>query len=50
MTLTGINFKSEQVHIARSKGSLDSTQTLLRVKGESLFNEAAALKEWLAVR
>ena len=45
-----INFKSEQVHIARLKGSLDSTQTLLRVKGSALFNETAALKAWLDVR
>ena len=50
LRLSDINFKSEQVHIARLKGSLDSTQTLLRVKGNSVFNEAAALKEWLAVR
>ena len=28
-----INFNTEQFHIARLKGSLDSTQTLLRVKG-----------------
>ena len=50
LRLIDINFKTEQIHIARLKGSLDSTQTLLRVKGNSLFNEAAALKEWLAVR
>lgn len=50
LRLTDVNFKSEQVHIARLKGSLDSTQTLLRVKGNSLFNEATALKEWLALR
>jgi integrase len=50
LRLSDINFKSEQVHIARLKGSLDSTQTLLRVKGNSLFNEAAALKDWLAIR
>ena len=50
LRVSDINFKSEQVHIVRLKGSLDSTQTLLRVKGNSVFNEAAALKEWLAVR
>jgi integrase len=50
LCISDINFKSEQIHIARLKGSLDSTQTLLRVKGNSAFNEAAALKEWLAVR
>jgi integrase len=45
-----INFKTEQIHIARLKGSLDSTQNLLKVKGNALFNEAAVLKAWLAVR
>ncbi|MGH9684461.1 MAG: tyrosine-type recombinase/integrase [Candidatus Acidiferrales bacterium] len=45
-----INFKNEQVHVARLKGSLDSTQNLLKVKGNALFNEAAALKAWLDVR
>ncbi len=50
LRLSDINFKNEQVHIARLKGSLDSTQSLLRVKGNALFNEAAALKAWLDVR
>lgn len=50
LRLSDINFKTEQVHIARLKGSLDSTQNLLKVKGNALFNEATALKEWLAVR
>jgi len=50
LRIADINFKSEQVHIARLKGSLDSTQTLLRVKGSSLFNEPAALKAWFDVR
>ena len=50
LRIADVNFKSEQVHIARLKGSLDSTQTLLRVKGSSLFNELAALKAWLDVR
>jgi len=50
LRLSDINFKTEQVHIARLKGSLDSTQSLLKVKGRSLFNEVAALKAWLEVR
>ena len=49
LRLTDINFKTEQIHIARLKGSLDSTQNLLKVKGNSLFNEAAVLKAWLDV-
>ena len=50
LRLTDINFKTEQIHIARLKGSLESTQTLLRVNGNPLFNEAAVLKDWLDVR
>src|ERR1700675_4938997 len=50
LRLSDINFKSEQIHIARLKGSLDSTQNLLKVKGNALFNETATLKEWLDVR
>src|ERR1700752_3567713 len=50
LRLTDVNFKTEQVHIPRLKGSLDSTQNLLKVKGNSLFNEAGAFQEWLAVR
>src|SRR6202163_3633749 len=50
LRLTDINFHNEQVHIARLKGSLASTQNLLKVKGNTLFDEKATLKAWLAVR
>ena len=50
LRISDINFHNEQVHIARLKGSLPSTQTLLKVKGNGLFDEKAALKAWLAVR
>lgn len=50
LRISDINFSNEQIHIARLKGSLPSTQMLLRVKGNSLFDEKAALKAWLAVR
>ncbi len=50
LKISDINFKSEQVHIARLKGSLDSVQTMLKVKGNALFNEAAVLKAWLDAR
>jgi integrase/recombinase XerD len=50
LRLSDINFHNEQIHIARLKGSLASTQTLLKVKGNSLFDEKAALKAWLAIR
>src|ERR1700752_2400130 len=43
LRISDINFHSDQIHIARLKGSLDSTQNLLKVKGNSLFNEAAVL-------
>ena len=33
LRLSDINFNNEQIHIARLKGSLDSTQNLLKVKG-----------------
>src|ERR1700676_3380403 len=44
LRLQDVNFKNEQIHIARLKGSLSSTQNLLKVKGNGLFNEAAVLK------
>src|ERR1700678_751645 len=50
LRISDIDFRNEQVHIARVKGSLASTQHLLKVKGNPLFNEASALKEWLAIR
>lgn len=50
LRLTDIDFKNQQIRIHRVKGSLDSTQGLLKVKGNPLFNEAAALKEWIAAR
>jgi Site-specific recombinase XerD len=50
LRLSDVNFANQQIHIARLKGSLPSTQTLLRVKGNALFDEKAALRAWLAVR
>jgi integrase/recombinase XerD len=50
LRVSDINFGNEQIHIARLKGSLLSTQTLLKVKGNSLFDEKAVLKAWLAAR
>jgi len=50
LRIDDINFKAGQVHIQRLKGSLDSVQMMLKVKGNSLFDEAAAFKAWLAVR
>ena len=50
LRISDINFHNEQIHIARLKGSLPSTQTLLKIKGNSLFDERAVMKAWLAVR
>jgi type 1 fimbriae regulatory protein FimB/type 1 fimbriae regulatory protein FimE len=50
LKIEDINFKSGQIHIARLKGSLDSIQSLLKVKGNPLFNEEAVFKTWLAER
>src|ERR1700676_1455504 len=50
LKVSDINFHNEQVHIARLKGSLASTQTLLKVEGNGLFDEKAVLKAWLTVR
>jgi integrase/recombinase XerD len=50
LKIEDVDFRNDQVRIRRLKGSLESTQNLLKVKGNALFNEAAAMKEWLAVR
>jgi integrase/recombinase XerD len=50
LKISDIDTKNEQIHIARLKGSLQSTQTLMKFKGNPLFNEVAALKAWLGVR
>ena len=50
LRISDVNFHNEQIHIARLKGSLASTQTLLKIKGNALFDEKAVLKAWLAVR
>jgi integrase len=50
LRMTDINLKSGQIHIARLKGSLASTQLMLKVKGNSLLNEPAALRGWLETR
>jgi integrase/recombinase XerD len=50
LRISDVDFKNDQIRIARVKGSLQSTQALLRVKGNGLFNEATALKDWLTVR
>jgi len=50
LRMSDIYFHNDQIHIARLKGSLHSTQSLLKVKGNGLFDEKAVLKDWLALR
>jgi type 1 fimbriae regulatory protein FimB len=50
LRLTDVNLKEGTVHIARVKGSLESLHQMSAVKGNAIFNEAAAFKAWLAER
>lgn len=50
LRLADLNLKQGTVHIARLKGSLDSTQNLLKLKGNPLFDEERAFRTWLAER
>lgn len=50
LTLDDIDLKNGQIRCRRKKGSLQTTQTLIRFKGAPLFDEIKALREWLAVR
>jgi type 1 fimbriae regulatory protein FimB len=50
LRLTDLNLKQGTVHVARLKGSLDSTQNLLKVKGNPLFDEEKAFRVWLGER
>src|SRR5271169_531473 len=46
LRISDLDFHNEQVHIARVKGSIQSTQAMLKMKGSPLFNEAGAFREW----
>jgi len=50
LRLSDLDFRNGRVHIARLKGSLDSVQPFMHIKGYSLFDEERAFKGWLAVR
>jgi type 1 fimbriae regulatory protein FimB len=50
LTLDDIDLKNGQIRCRRKKGSLHTTQTLVRFKGAPLFDEVKALRDWLAVR
>jgi integrase len=50
LRISDLNFKQGTVHIARLKGSLDSVQNFLKVKGNPFFDEEKAFRTWLAER
>jgi len=50
LRISDLNLKQGTIHVKRLKGSLDSLQNFMRVKGNSLFDEEKALRAWLAAR
>jgi integrase len=50
LRLSDLNFKTGQVHVARLKGSNDSIQNFMKVKGNPLFDEEKAFRTWLSER
>lgn len=50
LRISDLNMKQGTIHIHRLKGSLDSLQNFMRVKGNALFDEEKALRGWLAER
>jgi type 1 fimbriae regulatory protein FimB len=50
LRMDDINLSQGTVRINRLKGSLDTTQTFLKMKGKPLLDEERALRAWLSVR
>jgi type 1 fimbriae regulatory protein FimB len=50
LTLGDVNLRENTIHIARLKGSLQSTQPIFAHKGQPLLNEVKALRQWLRER
>ena len=50
LRVSDVNLKNGTIHVKRVKGSLDSIQSLLKVKGNSLFDEKKVLETWLDQR
>ena len=50
LRISDLNLKQGTIHIKRLKGSLDSLQNFMKVKGNSLFDEEKAFRAWLAKR
>jgi type 1 fimbriae regulatory protein FimB len=50
LRLSDLSLSNGTVHIERLKGSLKSTQLLLKVEGNSLMDERKAFEAWLKIR
>jgi integrase/recombinase XerD len=50
LRISDLNLRQETIHVARLKGSLDSVQNFMKVKGNPLFDEEKAFRTWLAER
>lgn len=50
LRLSDVNLKAGTIHVERLKGSLESVQTLEKLKGQPLLDERKALNLWLAER
>ena len=50
LKLTDLDFSNGVVRIERLKGSLESVQSFMKVKGDTLTDEKLAFKTWLAAR
>jgi integrase len=50
LRISDLNFRQGTVHVQRLKGSLESTQPFMKVKGSSLYDEEKAFRAWLAIR
>jgi integrase/recombinase XerD len=49
LRVSDLNFEQKTIHVARLKGSMQSTQTFLKLDNP-LFDEEAAFRAWLGVR
>ena len=50
LRLTSFNWKDRTVTVARLKGSMTTTQSLVDLRGNPTMSDTAALKEYLKVR
>src|SRR5580698_5834252 len=50
LKLSDVDIKSQSLTFQRVKGSLRSTQTIERLRGQPLLDERAAIRLWLSER